>query len=235
MSLPAKSAAMPQVEPATPWRVLLADDHEMVRETLSQVLSRLDPALEVHQAATVAEALAELRANPGYALLLLDYHMPGMKGAKTVAEVKRELPNLAIGIITGYASNAEIAPFIAAGAIGVFSKTVSGPSLLLALKQAMARRAEVPWRVDLIGEDPTRPKDEAPGRADAAPDLSDREKQVLSYVVTGSPNKEIARKLGLSEVTITIHVATLCRKFSAGSRTQLATAAMAAGIRPASA
>lgn len=224
-------AAMRPHESAMPWRALLADDHEMVRDALSQLLERLDPKLQVHQARNVAEVLAILRADAGYSLLLLDYHMPGMNGVHTIERVRQEFPNLSVGVITGYASHQEIEPLIAAGAIGVFAKTMSGLSLLVALKQAMAGQVHVPWSGDLPNLELARQGSAAP--AAVLPDLSDRQKQVLTYVVTGSPNKEIARRLGLSEVTIKIHVSALCRKFSVANRTQLATTAMSAGIRPA--
>jgi DNA-binding NarL/FixJ family response regulator len=83
----------------------------------------------------------------------------------------------------------------------------------------------VPWSGDLAkpadAEQPTLP----------LPAISDRQKDVLVRVVAGAPNKEIARQLGLSEVTTKIHVASLCRKFGVANRTQLATAGMRAGIK----
>ena len=228
-------AAMQANEAGMPWRALLADDHTMVREALSQMLERLDPALQMRQAKNIDEVLAILRDDSGFALLLLDYHMPGMDGVRTVTQMRREFPQLPIGIITGYISNEEVEPLIAAGCIGVFPKTMSGPSLLMAIKLAMSGQAYVPWSGDLTSSEFGRGNQMSATPIIPLPDLSDRQKEVLTYVVSGSPNKEIARKLGLSEVTIKIHVASLCRKFSVANRTQLATAAMSAGVRPASA
>lgn len=235
MNQPINSAAVQANQPGMPWRALLADDHTMVREALSQMLERLDPNLQMRQAKNVDEVLAILRADRDFALLLLDYHMPGMDGRRTVEQMKREFPDLPIGIITGYVSNDEVEPLIAAGSIGVFPKAMSGPSLLMAIKLAMSGQAYVPWAGDLTSPEFGRGNQMGAAPTLPLPDLSDRQKEVLTYVVSGSPNKEIARKLGLSEVTIKIHVASLCRKFSVANRTQLATAAMSAGVRPATA
>lgn len=234
MSQDVNPAARQPNQAGMPWHALLADDHTMVREALSQMLERLDPSLQMRQARNVDEALAILRAEPNIGLLLLDYHMPGMDGTRTVEQLKREFPDLPIGIITDYVANEEVEPLIAVGSIGVFPKAMSGPSLLMALKLAMSGQAYMPWSGDLTSSEFGR-GNQMSALSVPLPDLSDRQKQVLTYVVSGSPNKEIARKLGLSEVTIKIYVASLCRKFSVANRTQLATAAMSAGIRPATA
>ena len=208
------------------WRVLLADDHAMVREALAQMLERLDPNLRVLQARNVDEARELLKAEHSFSLALLDYNMPGMSGAATLTALKGEYPGLPIGVISGYVSAEKVEPLIAAGAAGVFPKAMSAPALLMALKLALSGQVFVPWSGDLAkpaeAEQPTLP----------LPAISDRQKDVLVRVVAGAPNKEIARQLGLSEVTIKIHVAALCRKFEVANRTQLATAAMRAGVKP---
>lgn len=209
------------------WRILLADDHAMVREALAQMLERLDPSLRMTQARNVDEARALLKAENDISLVLLDYNMPGMSGAATVTALKAEHPGLPVGVISGYVSSEEVEPLIAAGAAGVFPKAMSAPSLLMALKLALSGQVFMPWSGDLA-------KPAEPLAPDAAlPELSKRQMDVLVRVAAGAPNKEIARQLGLSEVTIKIHVAALCRKFDVANRTQLATAAMRAGVKPA--
>jgi DNA-binding NarL/FixJ family response regulator len=208
------------------WRILLADDHAMVREALAQMLERLDPNLRMLQARNVGEVRELLLADNEFSMVLLDYNMPGMSGAATIIQLRGEHPSLPIGVISGYVSSEDVEPLIAAGAAGVFPKAMSAPALLMALKLAVSGQVFVPWSGDLAKpaepEQPTMP----------LPDLSDRQKEVLAHVVAGAPNKEIARHLGLSEVTIKIHVASLCRKFTVANRTQLATAGMRAGVKP---
>lgn len=210
------------------WRVLLADDHAMVREALAQMLERLDCNLHVLQARNVDEARALLNAGDEVSLALLDFNMPGMSGAATIAALKAEYPGLPIGVISGYVSSEEVDPLIAAGAAGVFPKAMSAPALLMALKLALSGQVFMPWSGDLA-----KPAEAEQPATAPLPTVSDRQKDVLVRVVAGAPNKEIARQLGLSEVTIKIHVASLCRKFGVANRTQLATAAMRAGVKPA--
>jgi two-component system nitrate/nitrite response regulator NarL len=208
------------------WRILLADDHAMVREALAQMLERLDPNLRMLQARNVSEVKELLLADNGFSMVLLDYNMPGMSGASTIIQLRGEYPSLPIGVISGYVSSEEVEPLIAAGAAGVFPKAMSAPALLMALKLAVSGQVFVPWSGDLA-------KPAEPGQPTIPlPDLSDRQKEVLAHVVAGAPNKEIARHLGLSEVTIKIHVASLCRKFTVANRTQLATAGVRAGVKP---
>jgi DNA-binding NarL/FixJ family response regulator len=221
------SAAASTTEPIADhaeWCILLADDHAMVREALAQMLERLDPNLRMLQARNVDEVKELLQAETQYSMLLLDYNMPGMSGAATIAALKGAYPSLPIGVISGYVSSEEVEPLIAAGAAGVFPKAMSAPALLMALKLALSGQVFVPWSGDLA-----KPA-EAEQPAAPLPNLSARQREVLGHVVAGAPNKEIARHLGLSEVTIKIHVASLCRKFQVANRTQLATAAMRAGV-----
>ncbi len=208
------------------WRILLADDHAMVREALAQMLERLDPKLHMQQARNVAEVKELLNGGHNVSMVLLDYNMPGMSGPATITALKSEYPSLPFGVISGYVSSEQVEPLIAAGAVGVFPKAMSAPALLMALKLALSGQVFVPWSGDLAK--PVEPEQPAV----PLPALSERQKEVLAYVVAGAPNKEIARHLGLSEVTIKIHVASLCRKFSVANRTQLATAGMRAGVKP---
>lgn len=208
----------------SPWRILLADDHAMVREALALMLERLDLQLTAAQAPDLPAALAMLEQDSDFALLLLDYNMPGMAGAQSVRELRQLFPTLPIGIISGYLSNAEVEPLIEAGAIGVFPKTMTGPALMMALKLALSGQTYVPWSGDLGHGAAPR------GASVGQTDLSARQIDVLRHLVTGAANKEIAYQLGLSEVTIKVHVAALCRKFGVVNRTQLAMAALRAGI-----
>ncbi|MDY0871485.1 response regulator transcription factor [Dongia rigui] len=223
------STRIPKPRPPSagmPWRILLADDHAMVREALSQMLEGLDAQLSVTQAPDFPAAAALLEKDRDFAVVLLDYKMPGMKGAASLRELADRYPGLQVGIISGYLGSSELEPLVQAGAIGVFPKTMTGPALIMALKLALSGQTYVPWSGDL--GHPDQPA--APAHGAPPPDLTKRQIDVLQLLVKGAANKEIAHHLGLSEVTIKVHVAALCRKFGVANRTQLAMTVFRVGI-----
>jgi len=211
------------------WRVLLADDHTMVREALSHMLERLDPSLEIKHTNDAHEARRMLASDQNFSLLLLDYNMPGMSGERTIGELRSSYPAIPVGVISGYLPHKSIDPLIAAGAIGVFPKTMSGPTLLMALKLALAGEVYIPWQ----DNSPTFGVSSHEGyeRSLVLQDMNDRQLRILNLIVAGEPNKAIARDVGLSEVSVKVQVAALCRKCSASNRTQLAAAAIRAGVK----
>ncbi|WP_374370928.1 LuxR C-terminal-related transcriptional regulator [Dongia sp.] len=211
------------------WRLVLADDHALVRDAISQMLEALDSTLVVERARDLDEVAKLLASGMDITFLLLDYRMPGMNGAASIARIKSDYPAIPIGIISGLLSPEDVEPLIQAGAVGVFPKTMSGPALLMALKLALSGQIYVPWNGDLNAAPPSpgAPADQA----ESLPALTERQMEVLRLVASGAANKDIGQRLGLSEVTVKIHVAALCRKLSVANRTQLATTALRAGVK----
>ncbi len=202
----------------------------MVREALSHMLEKLDPSLEVVHTNDVDGARLILSADRQFNLILLDYNMPGMVGRKTIEDFRSAYPEISVGVISGYLPAKSIEPIIAAGAAGVFLKTMSGPTLLMALKIALTGQVYYPWQSEGA---PTygAQQDDLYERSLALQDMSDRQLRILSLVVAGEQNKAIARDIGLSEVTVKVQIAALCRRFEVNNRTQLAAAAIHAGIK----
>lgn len=193
------------------------------------MLEALDETLEVERARDLDDVMKLLTSGMDITFLLLDYRMPGMNGAVSIAQIKSAYPALPIGVISGLLSPEDVEPLIRAGAVGVFPKTMSGPALLMALKLALSGQIYVPWNGDLNFTAPTASAPAAPG--ESLPALTERQMEVLRLVVSGAANKDIGQRLGLSEVTVKIHVAALCRKLSVANRTQLATTALRAGVK----
>lgn len=200
-------------------RILIADDHDLVRETLSAYLENQGGA-EVATASNLQESLDVARAGKPFDLILLDYNMPGMNGLQGLSEALRADLGAAIAILSGSAPNTVAQEAIDKGAIGFLPKTLPAKSMVNAVRFMAAGEVFVPVSL-LQSEDDDNP---------IAKQLSKRENQVLSGICRGLSNKEIARELDLQEVTIKLHVRTLCRKLDAKNRTHAAMIAKEAGL-----
>ncbi|MEK0163827.1 response regulator transcription factor [Phaeobacter sp. JH20_36] len=202
-------------------RILLADDHDMVRETISAYLTS-EGGAAVTSTVDLPGALSEIEENGPYDLVLLDYNMPGMQGLDGLGTALKANGGKGVAIISGSAPTRTAQEALDAGAIGFIPKTMGAQSLLNAVRFMSAGEIYVP--VELM-----RKEAEAPAHP-LAEKLSPREIEVLDGLCRGLSNKEIARELELQEVTIKLHVRTLCRKLEAKNRTQAALTAKEAGL-----
>ncbi len=190
-------------------RILVADDHDLVREMISAYLAA-EGLGEVTPAADLAEALELVETTAPYDLVLLDYDMPGMQGLAGLREMLLASAGKPVALISG-AVSAEVAEeALEIGAAGFVPKTMGAKSLVAAVRLMAAGENFAP--LSLIH----RPKtpDDSP--------LSPREFDVLRGVAAGKSNKEIARDLDLQEVTVKLHVKTMSRKLGAKNRTHAA-------------
>lgn len=202
-------------------RILLADDHDMVRETISAYLQS-EGGATVTSAVDLPGALGEIADNGPYDLVLLDYNMPGMNGLAGLGTALEANGGKGVAILSGSAPARTAKEALDAGAIGFIPKTMGAQSLLNAVRFMSAGEIYVP--VELM-----RKEAEAPSHP-LADKLSPREIEVLDGLCRGLSNKEIARELELQEVTIKLHVRTLCRKLDAKNRTHAAMIAKEAGL-----
>jgi DNA-binding NarL/FixJ family response regulator len=189
-------------------RILLADDHDLVRDTISLFL-KSEGVDEVATAENLDDALAAAR-NGEFDLALLDYKMPGMNGLEGVAQMKAAMNGGPVAVLSGMATPAIAQSAIEAGAIGFVPKTMSAKAMIGAI------------RLMVLGEVfmPVSFQQQASNTNEA--NLTTRETEVLRALCDAKSNKEIARELNLQEVTIKLHVKTLCRKLDARNRTQAA-------------
>ena len=202
-------------------RILIADDHDMVRETIAMFLDA-DGATVTEAASDLAGALDKIKSEPPYDLVLLDYMMPGMKGLQglqTVLDINEGRP---VGLISGTATRLIAEQALEMGAIGFLPKTLPAKSLVNAVRFMAAGETYAPVTF-MSGKD-------NPEETDFEKSLSERERQVLRGLMNAQSNKEIARDLDLQEVTIKLHVKTLCRKLDAKNRTDAAIIARDAGF-----
>ncbi|MEM1273348.1 MAG: response regulator transcription factor [Pseudomonadota bacterium] len=202
-------------------RVLIADDHILVRDTLAAFLDAAGD-FSTDTAVDLNEAVAQIKANGRYDLVLLDYTMPGMAGLRGLDEALSANGDTGVAIISGTASRNIAEEAVAAGAAGFLPKTMGAKSLVHAIRFMAAGETFVP--LDVLQDAP------APDIHPLAKSLSARENDVLSGLCRGLSNKEIAREIGVQEVTVKLHVKTLCRKLDARNRTQAAMIAKEAGL-----
>jgi two-component system, NarL family, response regulator LiaR len=205
-------------------RILIADDHEIVRQGLRAFLD-LDSALEVvGEAANGAEAVRVAhRLRPD--VVLMDLVMPELDGIAATEVIRRELPDTNVVVLTSVLEDASVVGAVRAGAVGYLLKDTGAPDLRQAIKAAAAGQVQISPRAA------TRlvRKVVAPERLDA---LSQREVEVLRLLARGSANKQIARGLGIAEKTVKTHVSSILGKLGVQSRTQAALYAGRVGLVP---
>lgn len=206
-------------------KILLADDHILVRDTIRAYIERAQPGIEVMAASTLDEALEHLR-RPGAEttdIVILDLKMPGMDGVASLNRVKALQPEVPVAIMSGLATRDVIREAMVQGAAGFLPKTLAAKALVSAIQLMIAGERFVP-------QGSADDVDDATGSGDSLA-FTKRELDVLGYLYKGLSNKEIARELDLREVTVKLHVRGLCRKLDAQNRTQAVIRAMELGIQ----
>lgn len=205
-------------------RVLLADDHRVVRQGLRMFLA-LDEDLEIVGEAENGKEALHLAGDLGPDVVLMDLLMPVMDGIEATGRIRRELPDVEVMALTSVLEDASVAEAIQAGAIGYLLKNTEPDELCRAIKAAAAGKVQLaPEAVSRLMREVAPPKIEKPGH------LTGRETDVLKLVARGEANKQIARSLGIGEKTVKTHVSNILSKLGVRSRTQAALYAARAGL-----
>ena len=191
-------------------KILLADDHDLVRETIAAFLAG-EGFDSVSVAADLPEALRRISDTGPYDLVMLDYLMPGMNGLDGLgAAISANAPKR-VAVLSGSISREVAQAAIKAGAIGYMPKTLGSRAMVSAMRLMIQGETFLPFGVFA--------EDEGSGEAF---NLSRRELEVLRGICEGKSNKEIARDHDLQEVTVKLHAKTLGRKLGARNRTHAA-------------
>jgi two-component system nitrate/nitrite response regulator NarL len=202
-------------------RVLIADDHDLLRDTLVMFLEG-EGSMETASAGTFLEACALIESDDGFDLILLDYNMPGMNGLEGLRTAIALKGGQRVALISGEATRKIAEDALEAGAAGFVPKSLPAKSLVNAVKFMAMGEQYAP--IDFMTA-----VEEVPINA-LAEKLTPRELQVLEGLTEGKSNKEIARDLDITEPTVKLHVKTLYRKVGAANRTQAAMIAREAGL-----
>ena len=199
--------------PTQPIRVLLVDDHAMVRRGLATFLMAFDD-LEMAGEAASGDAAIQQCAKVQPDVVLMDIMMPGLDGVAATRAIRQQSPQVQVIALTSFKEEGMIQGVLQAGAIGYLLKDVSAEELAQAIRAAHAGRATLsPEVTQALVRSVSQPP--ALGH-----DLTAREKEVLALMVQGFSNNEIAEKLVVSPSTIKSHVSSILSKLGVGSRTE---------------
>lgn len=204
-------------------KILVVDDHALVREGLRQVLRGLEDNTEVLQAGNCTQAFAHAASHGDIDLVLLDYHLPDMNGIEALEVFGQRHPELPVMLLSGTANLEVMHLAMRKGAAGFIGKGSLSDVLLHAVRRVLEGDIYIP--PDLREEPSNDPDAEGKGR------LTQRQELVLRSLLDGRSNKEIAESLHISEETVKSHVAAILRHFDVQNRTQAVVAAARAGYQ----
>lgn len=196
-------------------RVLFADDHVMMREALRPHLERLAEAVDVVEAGSALEVMRRLDDGERFDLVILDLRMPGMNGLEGLREMRSSYPSMPFVVLSSDSDPETIGEAMRIGAAGFIPKLMSTAQMLMALQLVLTGERFLPSAV-MSGECATFPSHH--GVAGLA--LTGREQDILPLLREGLPNKVIAQRLGVGEVTVKTHVSNLLRKLNVKNRAQ---------------
>jgi len=190
-------------------KILLADDHDLVREAIAAFLVNEGEA-DVVMTGSLSGAINELKQKGPFDLVLLDYNMPGMNGLDGLRKMISISDEQPVALLSGTTTRALAEEAISEGAAGFVPKTLASKSMISAARFMAAGEIYAPFNLMQKREEQTSDL------------LSKRELDILQGICRGQANKEIARDFNIHEATVKLHAKTLCRKLGAKNRTHAA-------------
>ena len=214
---------------SAPIKVMIVDDHELVREGLRSVLVQ-EPAVDVVGEAANGEQAVEAATRLRPDVVLMDLQMPGLDGIEALTRIRAKAPEIQVVVLTNFATDQKVRDAVAAGAIGYLLKDVLKAELLQAIRNAHERRPSLHPEAQrhLMKRVSTPPP------APEGGELTPRERSVLELIAGGHSNKSIASVLNLSEGTVKGYVSAVLSKLGVDDRTQAALYAVKHGLAPGS-
>lgn len=198
-----------------PIRALIADDHELFRSGLKQLLLDALDAEDVREAETLDDAIEMLTSDGAGDLVLVDLRMPGMSGAEALAALRDGFPDAKVAVVSAIEDRNEIFAALGAGVHGYILKSLPAAEIAEAIRGILRGNIYVPSTIQK--RDPGAPVEAAPVNADK---LTTRQKEVLQELLKGRSSKEIARTLDIAEGTVKIHLAAIYRAVGVRTRAE---------------
>jgi DNA-binding NarL/FixJ family response regulator len=208
-------------------KVMIVDDHELVREGLRSVLVQ-EPTIEVVGEAANGEQAVEFASRLRPDVVLMDLQMPGLDGIEALTRIRARTPEIQVVVLTNFATDQKVRDAVAAGAIGYLLKDVLKAELVQAIRNAHEGRPSLhPEAQRHLMRRVTTPPPAPEGG-----ELTPRERSVLELIASGHSNKSIASVLNLSEGTVKGYVSAVLSKLGVDDRTQAALYAVKHGLAP---
>ncbi len=215
-------------------KIFIADDHLLFADALKTMLEGMDADFHVSKSESINDLLDVMNKSDGDPdIILLDLKMPGMNGLDGLILVREKYPKIPVVIMSGLATRHDVKRAIESGAAGFLPKTLTGKALVSAIHLILAGECFVPY--DLVTQENLRFNEEEIAsdiekKSGREIHITKREKEILGFLTMGLTNKEIARKLDISVVTVKLHVKNICQKFRVTNRTQAAIKGRELGI-----
>jgi len=212
-------------------RIIIADDHLLLLDALESYLEMIRSDMEIEKAVSFEQALeTALERRPD--LVILDLNMPGMNGFDGLRKMMDAMPEVPVVLMSGQASAEDVRGSLKRGAAGFIPKDLDGPAMLKALELVLCGGVFVPTlalatdtaTTDREGDESYEP-DNPLGR------LTRRQSDVLKLLARGLTNKEIAKELGVKEVTVAVHLGSIFRKLRVSRRTEAVATSVRLGMK----
>lgn len=210
-------------------KLLIIDDHPVVRDGLAALLRQLGPEVTVLLAEGVSQGLGLADVHPDLDVVILDLMMPGSDGFGALHEFGRLQPQLPVVVLSSSEDPRDVRRALASGALGYIPKSAPPRTILAAVQFVLAGNVFVPT---LMAQDTASTRDQAAdhGFPRSGVSLTSRQIDVLRLLCEGRSNKEIARTLGVSQKTVKVHVTAIFKALNVANRVQAAAVADKAGL-----
>ena len=212
-------------------KILLIDDHALIRDALRGVLSELKREATVFEAANWRQAVPQLEQHPEIELVLLDLMLPDRDGFDVLAELRENHPAMCVIVLSGNQDRASVIKALDLGALGFIPKSAQREVMLSAFNLVFSGGIYIPPEIlDRSGSQSTAGPAQAALSADLG--LTERQMAVLVLMMQGKSNKAICRLLNVAEQTVKTHVTAILKALNVTNRTEAVIAAEARGFRP---
>ncbi|KAF0206203.1 MAG: LuxR family transcriptional [Gallionellaceae bacterium] len=216
-------------------KVLMVDDHALFRDGMRYVLQQLADEVEVIDSGDFVDGMKQAANNPDLDLTLLDLHMPGSDGAKSILDFHTANPSIPLVVVSGSDQREDIEKVMEYGAMGFISKMSSSKMMLSALRMVLDGGVYLPPQ---LLQQAMAGLDQGAGNADKRTarqnksGLTTRQMQTLQWLAEGLSNKEISERMSLAEGTVKIHTAAVYQALRVSSRLEAVSAARRLGFLP---